>query len=232
MSSNPEELLKQLQAEMQSDNYETRLAGVTRVMQLSYSSPSTRLILEKLAITDKSKSVRKLAAEALDMPIHRHIQERVSALSLSERKNLLDELEDWVERDLIKPEQAEVLAKRYNFDLAPVFTQPPLEPAPVPSQTTEPATPSPSPLTAPPAEPRGSLAQTLLSESSIKIALYLGAFFVIASAAILAAVVEEARLPILLTATFLFGGGALITNKRLPQPSFALFIPSKKSLIK
>ncbi len=75
-----------------------------------------------------------------------------------------------------------------------------------------------------PAAPRPGLTQTLLSETSIKIALYLGAFFVIAAAAILAALVEAARLPILLGATALFAGGAVLTRARLPQPSFALFI--------
>src|SRR4030095_10162658 len=53
---------------------------------------------------------------------------------------------------------------------------------------------------------------------------YLGAFFVIASALILAAIVEAARLPILVVATLAFGAGALIIRKRLPQPSFALFV--------
>ncbi len=66
--------------------------------------------------------------------------------------------------------------------------------------------------------------QTLLSEASIKVYLYLGAFFVIASALILAAVVEAARLPILAVATLSFGGVALGIRKRLPQPSFAFFI--------
>jgi len=47
--------------------------------------------------------------------------------------------------------------------------------------------------------------QTLLSETSIKIALYLGAFLVIAAAAILAALVEAARLPILAAVTIGFG---------------------------
>ncbi|PWH13754.1 MAG: hypothetical protein DDG60_09840 [Anaerolineae bacterium] len=68
------------------------------------------------------------------------------------------------------------------------------------------------------------LASVLLSESSIKIALYLGAFFVIAAALILAALVETLRLPILLGVSVLFGGGALALKKRLPQPSFILWL--------
>ncbi|HAV77469.1 MAG TPA: hypothetical protein DCX53_08950 [Anaerolineae bacterium] len=64
----------------------------------------------------------------------------------------------------------------------------------------------------------------MLSENSIRIHLYLGAFFVIASAAILAAVIEAARLPILVVATLIFAGGAIGLKKRLPQPSFALAV--------
>lgn len=75
-----------------------------------------------------------------------------------------------------------------------------------------------------PAAPRPSLAQALLSETSIKIALYLGAFFVIAAALILAALVETLRLPILLGVSILFGSGALALKKRLPQPSFVLWL--------
>jgi hypothetical protein len=54
--------------------------------------------------------------------------------------------------------------------------------------------------------------------------LYLGAFFVISSATIFAALVEMLRLPILTLGTLLFGGLAVAIKKRLPQPSFTLFI--------
>jgi hypothetical protein len=76
----------------------------------------------------------------------------------------------------------------------------------------------------PPPQPRPSLAQLLLSEAAIKTFLYLGAFFVIASAVILAALVEELRLPILSLAVLAFGGTAVALKKRLPQPSFVLFV--------
>ncbi|RME90564.1 MAG: hypothetical protein D6770_02220, partial [Anaerolineae bacterium] len=75
----------------------------------------------------------------------------------------------------------------------------------------------------PASSPTHTLAQALFGETSIKIALYLGAFFVIAAATILAALVEAARLPILLSATALFAVGAMTTRKRLSQPSFVLF---------
>ena len=113
---------------------------------------------------------------------------------------------------------ANVIKGRYNFDIAAS------PPTPSPVIDKEAALPPAPPQPVIPAGPRPSLMQTLLSEASIKIYLYLGAFFVIASALILAAVVEAARLPILAVATLAFGGGALLIRKRLPQPSFAFFI--------
>jgi hypothetical protein len=96
---------------------------------------------------------------------------------------------------------------------------------PVPAPIAAPQPLQPQPASPPkPAEPRPSLTQVLLSETSVRIYLYLGAFFVIASAAILAALVEAARLPILLIATFIFAAGAVGFKKRLPQPSFAFAV--------
>ncbi len=108
------------------------------------------------------------------------------------------------------------MKQRYNFDVTPLPSKP--TPAPVPEKESTLIQP------AIPAGPRPSLLQTLLSEASIKTYLYLGAFFVIAAALILAAVVDAARLPILGITTLAFGGGAFVIRKRLPQPSFALFI--------
>ncbi len=115
----------------------------------------------------------------------------------------------------------------------PVLTQ--TTPEPESPKTTESApphqasSPAPQPAVAPPqpprpVQPRPSLAQLLLSETAIKTFLYLGAFFVIASAVILAALVEVLRLPILSLAVLAFGGTAIALKKRLPQPSFTLFI--------
>ncbi len=90
---------------------------------------------------------------------------------------------------------------------------------PAPAESLTVSTPS-----APPTSSSASLASIFLSESSIKIALYLGAFFVIAAALILAALVETLRLPILVGASLLFGTGALLLKKRLQQPSFILWL--------
>ncbi|MEN9562695.1 MAG: hypothetical protein RIR73_939, partial [Chloroflexota bacterium] len=172
-------------------------------------------------------------------PANRAVAQRFNQnrLDRKTRELMLGEIKTWVQNELIEKKIADVLSRRYDFDIAPQAKPQPFDaaqgkPAPTqPAVATPQAAPAPSasapsipqPPLAPPA-PRPSLLQTLTSEASIKIYLYLGAFFVIAAAAILGAVVPEFRLPILLLGTFLFGGLAVAIKKRLPQPSFALFI--------
>ena len=211
----PEEFLENIHAGLKSDQAPDRLAAIQELLLQKFSSPAILRRIEQLALHDKSKPVREAARQALDSPTHRYIQEQTATLKQKDRRVLLDEIKVWEEDGLLDSNHAKVLRNRYNFDLKPT--------APIPTPT-----PAPEQETPPPRHPEQtthpSLTQTLLSETSIKIALYLGAFFVIAAAAILAAIVEAARLPILFIATAIFAGGALITRKRLPQPSFALFI--------
>lgn len=132
------------------------------------------------------------------------------------RRILVMEIERWHREGTITAELAKTLRRIYDFDF-----QPP------PSPSAPEATPVAQPLQSvqiPDARPRLTLAQTLLSETSIRIALYLGAFFVISAALILAALVATLRLPILLIVTVLFAGGALALKRRLPQPSFILYL--------
>lgn len=215
----PEETLQRIQALLQDKQAETRLTAIQELTSQNFSSPALLRVLEMLALRDPSESVRAAARQALETPTHRYIQERTTKLNRQTRQALLEEIEGWEKQGLLQSEQANVLRTRYNFDLRPAAPPPP----PPPATVTQPAA-SPPAAPAPPVGEPPSLTQTLLSETSIKIALYLGAFFVIAAAAILAAVVKSARLPILLTATALFGGTAILMRKRLPQPSFALFI--------
>ncbi|MEJ5241535.1 MAG: hypothetical protein WHS87_10095 [Anaerolineales bacterium] len=152
---------------------------------------------------------------------------------------LLEEIEKWLEEGLLTEDKAQILRKRYQALLAHPSTTPSsadqsVSESETPSFEMEP--PVPEPASAPVASPvlstpfetptssRTSLAAIFLSESSIKIALYLGAFFVIAAALILAALVETLRLPILLGASLTFGAGALLLKKRLQQPSFILWL--------
>ncbi len=216
----PRENLERIQAMLQDEQPTIRLAAIQELLTLNYSSAAILRALETLALHDPSESVRRAACQALTSPPHRHIQARLSKLDRRTRQAILDEIETWQKQGILQAEQALVMRARYDFDLQPA--------APLPKPQVAPASPPPASAPAAPASPSSemhpSLTQTLLSETSIKIALYLGAFFVIAAAAILAAVIEAARLPILLAATALFGGAALAIRKRLPQPSFTLFI--------
>ena len=237
----PVEILARIQAGLQNDKAAKRLEAIQELIQQKFSSPAILHTLERMALHDKSKPVREAARQALDSPTHRYIQERTTLLRQKERRVLLNEIKTWEEDGLLDSRQAEIIRQKYDFDLRPIAPPPaptlvpdkpglpPIKVEPEPALSAAQAlkkevSPPPPPSPRQPEAPRPSLTQTLLSETSIKIALYLGAFFVIAAAAILAAVVETARLPILLIATILFAGGALVTRKKLPQPSFALFV--------
>ena len=214
----PEEILASIHAGLKGETVQTRLDAIQKLGEQNFSSPAIIRTLETLAIDDKSKTVRVAARQALDTPAHRYIQSQISERTRPERKTILSEIDKWESQDMIQANLANVLRQRYDFDLKPVT------PASEPVASTLHPKPEPAPASQAVPTPRLSLTQTLLSETSIKIALYLGAFFVIAAAAILAAIVEAARLPILLAATASFAGGAIVTRTRLPQPSFALFI--------
>ncbi len=219
--STPEEALSSIHAGLKDNSVQTRLDAIQKLGAQKFSSPAILRTLEELVIKDRSKLVREAALNALSTPAHRYIQSRAVKLNPRERKGLLNEINNWEIQGLIQHGQANVLRQRYDFDLKPATPQPDSPTSQTPDK------PAPTKKTSPPPKPdspRPGLTQSLLSETSIKIALYLGAFFVIAAAAILAAVVEAARLPILLAATALFAGGAIVTRPRLSQPSFALFI--------
>ncbi|MEN9562431.1 MAG: hypothetical protein RIR73_675, partial [Chloroflexota bacterium] len=234
--SDAQSTLAQLLQDLQSENDKTILSALETLKTLMYSSEVMRLQLEKNSVRSSSSKVRNEARTLLNSPANRAVSQRFNQnrLDRKTRELILGEIKTWAQNELIEKEIADVLSRRYDFDIAPPPAQPkPLEKptastqaAATPKETSAPLTPSPSapqPPLAPPA-PRPSLLQTLTSEASIKIYLYLGAFFVIAAAAILGAVVPEFRLPILILGTFLFGGLAVAIKKRLPQPSFALFI--------
>lgn len=260
----PEEILNHLLDELRSTEPVRILTAITELDKINFSSPAIMGQLEKLALQDDPE-IRKAALLVLNNSTHRYIRTRITKISFSNRKILLDELEILQKQGLLNQTQTDVIKLRYNFDITPLPAKPtpidqtqekpapakpivltpkpkpviPLlisEPAPVASLIQPISTEAPvlervvqsTPVESRPAMPattqRRTLTQALLSETSIKIALYLGSFFVIASAIILATLVASARLPILIGGTTIFGVGALAVNKRLPQPSFALFI--------
>ncbi|HEX2990208.1 MAG TPA: hypothetical protein VHO49_05980, partial [Anaerolineales bacterium] len=201
--------------ELKSSDASRCLLALKELESLKYSSPAILSELEKLAVQHTDEEVRKTARQSLSSAVHKYVRSRTNRLDPSHRAIILRQIEQWQQDGLIEADRAEVVRSRYNFDIKPAPSGP--SPAPVIEKTDAPLQPVP-------AGPQPSLIQTLLSEASIKIYLYLGAFFVIAAALILAAVVEAARLPILAAATLAFGAASVILRRRLPQPAFALFI--------
>ena len=187
---------------------------------LKFSSPAILRQLEELALHHPNEEVRKATLQSLSTSVHQFVRQNINRLNRGDRAFLLKQVEQWEDDGLLPSNIADVISARYNFDI--VTPQTISVPAPVTVKAVAPLPIPPQPAI--PAGSRPTLTQTLLSEASIRIYLYLGAFFVIAAALILAAVVEAARLPILAVATLAFAGGALLLRKLLPQPSFALFI--------
>ena len=231
----PAETLNRIHRQIQIEDDILILQAIAKLTHLNYSSAAIRLRLEQLAIHSASPTVRAEALGALGLSQNRVVQRQSASGKLERdiRNAILQEIAGWEFAGLLNKQNADVIRRRYDYDFAPqtppspspVQTAAPtpqaVQPKPLPAQTPAPVAPTQPQV---PPEPRPSLLQTLTSEASVKIYLYLGAFFVIAAAAILGAVVESLRLPILMAATLIFGGLAIAIKKRLPQPSFALFI--------
>ncbi len=234
MKANLDRLLEGLK----SGDSANQLAAIYELEQINYSSQAILLQLERLAL-DGTGAVQKLALAALNLASNQFVASQISKIQKPSRELILGEIYQWQAGGLIDEQRAAIIAGRYDFDIRPGT---PIKARAAVMQSDEQrskATEAKQPLAlqaskvelvsaaiepaAPPqtAVPRPSLTQVLLSETSIRIYLYLGAFFVIASAAILAALVQAARLPILMIATLVFAAGAVGVKKRLPQPSFA-----------
>ena len=197
-----EPVLDDLLADLRSESEQTRLDAVQALRHQKSATTLALRSLEKTAVQDSSRTVRQAALEALAAPAYRETQRHNSRLPLPIRKSILTELEQWQTDGLLTANVVAVLRQRYTFD----------PPAAAPATASSKTRPSPS------------LSEVLLSETTIKVALYLGAFFVLAAAAILAAVIEGLRLPILGAATLGFVVAALALKRRLPQASFVLFV--------
>lgn len=229
----PAEVLQEILAALRSNEPQVRLQGVARLHEISYSSEAIVNELERMALRDYNEDAQREAKYALNLATQQHVRSRLNTLDSREREIILGEIKKWEASGLLNAENAEIIRYRYSFDktpanakkIEPAETTPPVERAA--SAPTGESIPPIQPIR--PAEsiqsnPSPTLAQTLTSEGSVKIALYLGAFFVIASAAIFGAFVEMFRIPLLVIGTFIFGGLSVALRKRLPQPSYVLFI--------
>ena len=230
-SKTPAMILSEIQKGLKSSAVEERLKSIETLSTLKYSSGGILHQLETMAIKDRSKRVRAVALDALDLSVHRQIFRKNHSLSESMRAVLVDEIYRWGEDGLLSNDVTEVLAKRYTYDkklakrkieaVAKPKAVSPLSVAKAPVALEKMIAPVKPPA---PKKPKRSLAQVLFSESSIKISLYLGAFFLVSAALIFAALAERFRLPILVVVSLGFLSAALRTKQKLPQASFTFFI--------
>ncbi len=196
MGETQEQVLARIFEALKGEEDARQLAAIEELGTLNYSSPAILHRLEYLALAGSTQAVREAAYDALELNIHRFIQSQINKLNQSNRGVVLREIQSWSEQGLIDPERAKVLAHRYNYDMSPVVSpapsagaikNPTLQPAP----SSRPPSPTPQ-VEAPagsqtePAEPPLTLSERLLSQTTVNIALYLGAFLVIGAAVILA----------------------------------------------
>jgi hypothetical protein len=229
----PEEVLEEILAGLRSNKSEDRANAITQLNSINFSSEAIRRELEILARKDEDSNIRANALAALNSPSSRMVQKRINSNKLDRgtRYVLINEINEWVKSDLLETQTADLLRRRYDYDFEAAPQTAP-KPATVHVADANAEAKAPEARPAAPMErrepvpegPRPSLLQTLTSEAAIRIYLYLGAFFVIAAATFVGAAVPSLRLPILIIGTLIFGGLAIVIKKRLPQPSFALFI--------
>ncbi|MDX9991684.1 MAG: hypothetical protein RBS68_06490 [Anaerolineales bacterium] len=215
--------MDKLTSELHSPDPEVRLQAISEAAQQP-ANLDLLTTMERLAASDPQATVRAAALNALESPnLHGLRLQRLMKLDLKSQRFILKELQEWQTEGLIEEDQAQALRSRYLMKAKPApltAAQTGLAPGPnLPA--VPPAESGPQPASA---KSASSLAQIFLSETSVRTFLYLGAFFVVAAAAILAALVETLRLPILSMTALVFGGSALALKKRLPQPSFVLFV--------
>lgn len=186
-----------LAADLTAPEAANRLKAAERLGEMSTGNFESLIALERCAAGDRKKEVRLAALSALGSPTYDLLSRRRTHLAPGSRKLLLSQIEVWINEGLLPAPLAEVLQQRY----APHAVKQAKKPR----------------------APRATLSQVLLSETSIRIALSLGGFFVVVAAFIVAAVIESARLPILtlLTAGFFATGFGL--KRRVPTASFNLY---------
>ncbi|MBN1429370.1 MAG: HEAT repeat domain-containing protein [Anaerolineae bacterium] len=195
-----------------------RLNAAQALGQVDISNQHIVQAIERVAVSDPDPMVRQAALEALSAPAHQRVQWQCFKQSLNPvpPSRMQREIDEWARSELIPAETATLLKQRYPLQ------EPSVPPQASPTTAPPPAPPvSPAPAQSPARQP--TLSQILLSETSIKVALYMGAFFVVAAGFIIAALVEVARLPILSVVTLLLLGSSLALMRRLPMAGFVLY---------
>lgn len=195
-----------------------RSPGVQSLYRTSRLAPSMRAaFVQQIDRWLREGLLRREQAEA----IRRRFDFDLTAppLSPENRRALTERILRWQEQGLVDPAQTVVLSQ--SLQDAPPAAAPAAKPvpAPIPSRSAPEAAPAAA------ASERVAPSPTFLfSDLSIRVFLYLGGFLVVAAALILAALVEVARLPILLALTGAAGVASAALRKRLQLPAFVLFV--------
>jgi hypothetical protein len=201
MSDDFTDNLRTLLESLENPDPDIRINALKALSELEPSSPEIVRALERVVANDPNEGVKETALLALSEPRLRSIHQSLSSRPSSQRRIILPVVNELEIEGIISHQVASLLRSRYT-----------LRPAP-----------SPKPKERPPRAQTASLGQALLSETAVKLALYLGAFFVVSAAFIIAALVEVARLPILAITTLLFFGTAWGFAPRVRMASFVLF---------
>ncbi|HEY84101.1 MAG TPA: hypothetical protein G4N96_03175 [Chloroflexi bacterium] len=186
------------------NNAETAFDLLQSLAEEESPDEATTNAVERLALDADDEALRAAALQTLAAPGFQIKRRKKHPLSSSQRELLLGHISQWQRDSLLSDAQTAVLQARY----------------PNPRLLRRQASKQPAKA----AEKPASLSEILLGETAVKIALYMGAFFVLSAAFIFAAAVESLRLPILLVMTTLVLGVSLGLKRRLPQASFAFAV--------
>ncbi len=202
MSDHAQDAIEGWLRDIESPDASLRFQAVEQLRESGAATAPVLRALERLALSDPDLEVRASALQSLSDPRFQKAHRDLAQASPTARQFMLREIALLEKDGLIAPEQAALIRGRYAL---PGADRPEVKPG----SSEKPASPS--------------LTQVLLSETSVRIALYLGGFFVVAAAFILAALIEVARLPILGATTLAFLGAAAGLARRLQPASFVLF---------
>ncbi len=229
-----------------------RMRGLALLKRQGIMDDILLRLLKDLAVQDSDDKVRAAAQELLVSPMRLLAPLHTKNASSAEMHDyLLQEIAAWEQEGLIGSEQADALRVRYGFErpgavpaeaVAPAVIAAPPAPEKTPAETSvvaRPVPPAPVPEERPAAPPpaprpkrqplqwsqmRDQLSEAFVSGALLRGLLYLGAFMIVVSAAVLVVLFWNTFYPpvqwlfIFMAPAALYGAGWLLLDKlKLPQ---------------
>ena len=105
-------------AELKSDEPGRQLEAIERLGTILFSSGAIIVQLEKLVL-EKNAEVRAAALGALELKTSQIVTSNMSRVVKANRQIILAEIKDWEQDGLIESHQAEIIQRRYDFDIRP-----------------------------------------------------------------------------------------------------------------